>query len=190
MERKIIKISSVKPHPENPNRHPKEQIIELQKSLEQFKQVKNIVTWQGFIIAGHGLVEAAKQKGYKEIEAVDVSEWPEEKAKSFMIADNSLSTMGIIDDDALSCLLSGIIMPGDIPGISESFLEDFFISEDIDFDILEDGEQELKIQSGHTVKMAIFVKDIENIEKALRATGEINRGVALKKICEEYLAKR
>lgn len=62
MKTKKIKLSTLKPHPKNPNAHPENQIKELQNSLDQFDQVKNIVTWQGYVIAGCGLLEAAKKQ--------------------------------------------------------------------------------------------------------------------------------
>lgn len=128
MKLKTVKTSSLKPHESNPNTHPVEQINELQDSLEQFDQVKNIVVWQGQVIAGNGLLMAAKKKGLKEIEIKDVSDWPEEKAIKFMISDNRLAELSIIDDDLLSDLLKDIDEPLDIPGIDENFLDE------LDFD--------------------------------------------------------
>ena len=43
MKLKTVKIKDLIQHPQNPNTHPKEQIDELQDSLKQFDQVKNIV---------------------------------------------------------------------------------------------------------------------------------------------------
>ncbi len=130
MEITTIDLKDIKPHPKNPNQHPKEQLKELQNSLDQFDQVKNIVTWNGYIIAGHGLVEAAKLKGLKTIKAVDVSTWPEEKAMSFMVADNRLPELGIMDDGMLTDLLKGFDDPLDIPGIDDLFLEELGLEVD------------------------------------------------------------
>lgn len=129
MKLKTVKTSSLKPHKSNPNRHPQEQLQELQSSLDQFDQVKNIVVWRGQVIAGCGLLEAAKKQNRAEIEVQDVSDWPEEKAIKFMIADNRLAEIAIMDDEALANLLREFDEPLDVPGIDESFLETIFESE-------------------------------------------------------------
>lgn len=129
MQIKKVKISNLKPHPKNPNGHPQEQLNELQDSLEQFDQVKNIVVWQNKVIAGCGLLGAASKQRRKEIEVQDVSDWPEEKAIKFMIADNRLSELAIMDDDLLAGLFKDMDNPLDIPGIDEDFLEGFDFNE-------------------------------------------------------------
>lgn len=125
-----MKISDLRSHPENPNTHPENQLKELQNSLDQFEQVKNIVIWQGKVIAGNGLMEAAKLQNRTEIEVQDVSDWPEEKAISFMIADNRLQELAIMDNDILSGLITNIDEPLNIPGIDEDLLSDLNLSHD------------------------------------------------------------
>lgn len=124
MKIKKVNISSLKPHPQNPNQHPQEQLNELESSLEQFDQVKNIVVWKNLVIAGNGLLMAAEKQGRKEIEVRDVSDWPEEKAIKFMIADNRLPELTIMDDEILAGLLKDLGDPLDVPGIDEAFLDE------------------------------------------------------------------
>ncbi len=138
MKIKKVNISDLKPYPENPNTHPVEQINELESGLEEFDQVKNIVAWKGLVVAGNGLLKAAKNQGRKTIEVQDVSDWSEEKAIKFMIADNRLAEMAIMDDDILADLLKDLGDPLDVPGIDEAFLE----SLDIEIDIDENEEKE------------------------------------------------
>lgn len=123
MKTQIVKTASLKPHPQNANNHPNYQIIELQKSLEQFDQVKNIVVWQGLVIAGNGLWQAAKKSGQIKIEIKDVSSWPEDKAIKYMIADNRLSELSIIDNQIMSDLLVDMDVPENIPGADEDWLK-------------------------------------------------------------------
>jgi len=183
------KIADIKPHPKNPNTHSGYQVGELSNSLDVFDQVKNIVTWNGYILAGHGLVEAANKKGKKELYAVDVSDWDEEKALSFMAADNRLAELGFIDDNALSGLLNGLKNPLNTPGVDADFLDELsFLSDD--FEIEKEQKEKIDINHGTTVRLVIFVKDISVIEKALSFTKKINRGEALVCVCEEYAKKR
>ena len=136
METKTVKVLSLRCHPDNPNQHPASQVKELQDSLKQFGQVKNIVVWNGQVIAGNGLLEAARAQKKDSIEVHDVSDWPEEKAIKFMITDNRLAELGIMDDDLLAGLLKDLGDPLDVPGIDEAFLDDIGFSED-DIEILE-----------------------------------------------------
>ena len=92
------------------------------ESLGRFGQFKNIVVWNRFILAGHGLVNAAKKKGIDSIKAVDVSHLSEDDAKALMIADNRLPELAIMDDEALKRLLDSVEVPINIPGIDEEFL--------------------------------------------------------------------
>lgn len=97
IESKIIQIDSVKPHPDNYNTHPDEQVSGLGESFSAFDQVKNIVIWRGLILAGNGFWLAMKRAGASEIEAKDVSGWDEDKALAFMQADNEWARKGVRD---------------------------------------------------------------------------------------------
>ena len=138
-----VKISNLKSHPENPNTHPDNQLKELQNSLDQFEQIKNIVVWQGKVIAGNGLMEAARLQNRTEIEVQDVSDWPEEKAISFMIADNRLQELAIMDNDILSGLITNFDEPLNIPGIDEDILSSLNIEYDAVPDDAEDKSSEV-----------------------------------------------
>jgi len=122
MNLKTVTIADLTPHPDNPNTHPTKQIDALAESLDEFTQVKNVVVWQGRILAGHGLVEAAVKSGRLTLDAVDVSDWDEAKATSFMLADIRTPGMAIVDDQILVETLRAIGKPLDIPGFDEDFL--------------------------------------------------------------------
>jgi hypothetical protein len=130
MKLKTTKISDLMPHSKNCNQHPEEQLTELENSLDQFEQVKNIVVWNGKVIAGNGLLEAVKRQGKDTIEVQDVSHWSEEKAIKYMIADNRLPELAIMDDDLLSGLLAEFDEPLDIPGVDENLLDELDFGDD------------------------------------------------------------
>ena len=81
MNLKTVTIADLKPHPDNPNTHPTKQIDALGDSLDEFDQVKNVVTWRGLMLACHAVREAAIKSGRLTLDAVDVSHWDEAKAK-------------------------------------------------------------------------------------------------------------
>lgn len=122
MELITINIDDYKPYPTNPNSHPDAQLVELGRSLEEFDQVKNVVVWQGHYIAGHGLVEAARRLGMAHLAAVDVSHWDRKRAEAFMVADNRLPELAVMNFDILGDLLKSFDDPLEIPGIDADFL--------------------------------------------------------------------
>lgn len=124
MKLKQFDIEAIKPHPENYNRHPESQLTELVKSLDQFDQFKNIVVWNGLIIAGNGLYEAAKRKGLKKIYAIDRSDLSESQAKALLIADNATNAISEPDLSQLKVLLDGLD-DIEIPGVNDDFFEVF-----------------------------------------------------------------
>jgi len=91
---KRIKIADYKAHPKNPNGHPVDQLGQLGQSLKDYGQYKNVVVWQDYFLAGHGLVAAAQQRGLTELVAVDVSHLSEADALGLMAADNRLAETG------------------------------------------------------------------------------------------------
>lgn len=115
----------LKPHPDNYNEHPPEQIEHLVHSLQDFDQVKNIVVWKGFILAGHGLVEAALAANRPEIEYQDVSDWPEDKAKAFLFVDNEVTRLARPDYARLHALIGEAKARGQpLHGITPERLEE------------------------------------------------------------------
>lgn len=146
MELQKVKIDSLQPHPDNYNRHTEEQLVELGKSLEQFNQFKNIVVCHNTIIAGHGLVEAAKRKDMTEIYALVRDDLTIEEQKKLLIADNATAAIALPDVNALQELMSS--MPGvdDIPGVTDEFLHSIQVSQASDINIddlfVEDNEGE------------------------------------------------
>jgi hypothetical protein len=116
------KIADLKPHPKNYNTHSEEQIEELCKSLKKFKQFKNVIVCKGKILAGHGLIEAAKRLEMKEIDAQVLDNLSEKEQMEIIIADNVLPTHAVPDYKKLNSLLSEI---GDdeTPGVTEEWLK-------------------------------------------------------------------
>lgn len=121
MNLQAVNIAELTPHPENYNRHSEAQIDELVKSLDAFEQFKNIVVCRGRILAGHGLVEAAKRKGMTQIYALIRDDLTEAQQRALLIADNALPLMSDADADALAALLAQTA-DVDIPGVTDEWL--------------------------------------------------------------------
>jgi len=144
MQLQKIAISDLKPHPMNYNTHPENQLRELEKSLEQFDQFKNIVVCNNTIIAGHGLVEAAKRKGMTEIYALVRNDLTEDQQKALLVADNATPFLAIPDTEALEDLLKSIpdISFDDMPGMTHEWLESMDVSLDGLFDTSSSDEDD------------------------------------------------
>jgi len=96
-------INELLPHPRNYRRHPEHQLAILRESLRVHGQQKPVViTPDGTILAGHGLVEAAKLEGWEGI-ACHVYDGPYPDA--FVVLDNRASDLAEDDEAALAQLL-------------------------------------------------------------------------------------
>lgn len=97
-----VNLQNLKPDPENARKHPEANISAIKKSLKKFGQRKPIVTWNNYVIAGNGTVEAAKQLGWTEILIAPVpAEWSHEQARAYSLADNQTSDLAEWDSKML-----------------------------------------------------------------------------------------
>lgn len=121
----IIAIESLIPHPRNYNRHSDRQLSNLEQSLGEWGQYKNVVIdGKNRIIAGHGVVEAARRKGMTEIEVKRYSHLTEAESLSLLIADNEIARQADANNIALASLLEELRKTGDsVPGVDEEALE-------------------------------------------------------------------
>jgi len=98
-------LRDLKPHPENYRSHPPDQLDHIKHSLTELGQYKNVVVKpDGTILAGHGVVTAARELGWEKI-AVRVFDGTPEQCRLLMIADNELSRRAEDDDRMLTELL-------------------------------------------------------------------------------------
>ena len=99
----LRRIADLRPHPRNYRRHPEHQLAILRESLRVHGQQKPVViTPDGTILAGHGLVEAARAEGWSEI-ACHVYDGPYPEA--LLAIDNRASDLAEDDEAALAQLL-------------------------------------------------------------------------------------
>jgi hypothetical protein len=64
-----LRIADLKAHPKNYNVHPPEQLDQLVKSVRRHGPYRNaVVSADGYILAGHGILQAARAEGY--------TDWP------------------------------------------------------------------------------------------------------------------
>jgi DNA modification methylase len=105
----MVALADLAPHPRNYNRHPAAQVRKLAQSLRKFGQVRSVVVWRSTILAGHGVVEAAKSLKWQHIRAdVLPDDYPEHLALAYVAADNELARQGDPDMAQLATILEEV----------------------------------------------------------------------------------
>ena len=113
-----VNIESIKPHPRNYKSHPADQLEHLKKSITDNGIYRNvIVASDNTILAGHGVVTAAKALG---LTSVPILRLPIHSghisAIKLLTADNEVSHLGEVDDRALTNILKEIMDASDLMG--------------------------------------------------------------------------
>lgn len=104
---KLISISALKPHPQNPNKHPKQQLELLAKIIKEqgWRAPITVSNLSGYIIRGHGRMEAAQLLGLDKVPVEYQNYKTEEDEKADLIADNKIAELAEMDDDTLKALM-------------------------------------------------------------------------------------
>ena len=98
-EIQIVDIASLVLNPKNNNKHPKEQIERLAKLIE-FQGFRNPVVVSnrtGFVVAGHGRIEAAKMAGLKEVPVMFQDFENEAQEYAYLTSDNAIASWAELD---------------------------------------------------------------------------------------------
>ena len=145
MEIKTVKISELRPHPKNPRVHPDSAIEKLERSIKEFGWTNPIlVSADGYILAGHARLKAAKQAGLKEVPVIHL---PLEgaKAEAYMIADNRLQDETDWDHEKLKDLLQELDtgeLDLELTGFDMDEIEDLMTQFHVPGEIVEDAAPE------------------------------------------------
>jgi DNA modification methylase len=103
-EIQLVDIDSLVLNPKNNNKHPKEQIERLAKII-QYQGFRNPVVVSkrtGFVLAGHGRIEAAKIAGLKEIPAMFQEFDNEAQEYAYLTSDNAIASWAELDLSAVN----------------------------------------------------------------------------------------
>ncbi len=107
---KLCPPDSLRAHPRNYNQHPKQQLNLLAK-LIQFQGFRHpivVSNLSGFVIAGHGRLEAAKLLGMTEV-PVDFQDFEnEDQELQHLVADNQIAELATQDQGELLSILKDL----------------------------------------------------------------------------------
>ncbi len=104
----LVDVEKLVPNPRNPNRHPESQIKLLAKIIKAqgFRNPIVVSKRSGFVIKGHGRLDAAKLLEMLAV-PVDFQTYESEAAEwADMIADNRIAEIAETDEDELKALLT------------------------------------------------------------------------------------
>lgn len=122
MQIEPVALALLRPPPRNTRRHPEAQITEFCRALLMFGQTRPIVIdEEGMVLAGNGLVEAAKKLEWAEVQAIRMRGLSEADKSKLILSDNKIFQMGVDDYDAIKSIL-GSLGDYDVPGFDEELL--------------------------------------------------------------------
>ncbi|MFE8034372.1 hypothetical protein [Thiohalocapsa marina] len=181
-------------HPDNWRIHPEHQQQVMEGVLSDLGWIQHVVVSErsGRIVDGHLRVMLAKASGQSSVPVVYVDLDPADEAKALASFD-SVAALADLDADALMRALASF---DSVDGHLDVFFADLAreASDAIDAVSESPGESSgstasrKRIQRGEdTVKVVLSVPQVETVERALRATGNMNRGSAPEDICRDYL---
>lgn len=193
----------LQPDPKNARRHTLRNKSLIRQSLEELGAFRSIaVDGDDIIRAGNGVYEQAKELGLKvrvieaapdELIAVKRSDLTGDKAERAALFDNRTAETSEWDESVLALLAS--TEPDVIDGIFDGgeladLLEEAEKTEQQMAELGGEGKKSNKRDFGNPkekIRPVLHVSQLADFERAIRATGQINRGEAIMTICREYL---
>lgn len=110
MELKVeyVNIDTIKPYKRNAKTHPKEQIEQIKKSIQEFGNCDPIGVWHGEIVEGHGRYLALKELGETTIPIIRLDSLTDEQRRAYGLVHNQLTMNSPWDLPALDLELADI----------------------------------------------------------------------------------
>lgn len=144
-----MKLADLKRPERNVRMHTEKQLVELERSVRMFGQIRPIVVDDGLVIlAGNGLYETLLRLGWEEGDVLQMEGLTENQKKKLMLADNKIYGLGVDDLESFDIFLEELKDDLDIPGFDEGLLRSMVsqageVSEKLqEYGTLDDGEIE------------------------------------------------
>lgn len=177
---KMVKVEDLKPNPRNPNQHPSNQIAMLARIITEngWRAPITVSTRSGYIVRGHGRLQAAIEAGLTEC-PVDFQDYEsDEQELQDLLADNRIAELSENDGELLNDILKELSESGadiELTGFTDLDIDFGSEIEDMNVDDVEDKESSI----GKLVindKRYVVAEDeaelfIERIEEWIAETG-------------------
>lgn len=107
-------LADLRPHPRNYHVHPEQELEHLAESLREHGVYRNVVVARdNTILAGHGVVAAARRVGLDSLPVVRLDLAPNDpRALKVVIRDNEIGRLAEVDDVGLAHLLESLEIAG------------------------------------------------------------------------------
>ena len=99
LEVKYVDIETIKPYKNNAKQHPKEQIEQIKKSIQEFGMIDPIGVWNNEIVEGHGRLIACQELGIKEVPIIRLDQLTDEQRRAYALVHNQLTLNSDNDPD-------------------------------------------------------------------------------------------
>lgn len=187
-----VDINTIKPYKNNAKKHPREQIDQIKKSIQEFGNNDPIAVWNNEIVEGHGRYLALQELGGGTIPIIRLDELTDEQRKAYTLVHNKLTMNSDFDFN---------ILDSEIAELDIDMSEFGFDSIDVDSDMfgtdfsLPDGEKSPFMQVTFTLsnEQAEQIKQIIKIAKEEKITKQYDNynndnenGNALYAVCREW----
>ena len=103
-----VKLSEIKPYSGNAKTHPREQIEQIKKSINEVGFNDPIGVWHGEIVEGHGRYMAAQELGLEIVPIIRLDSLTDEQRRAYALIHNKLTMNSDFDFDLLNIELEGI----------------------------------------------------------------------------------
>jgi DNA modification methylase len=127
----LAKVKDLIPHPRNYRKHPPDQIKHLIESMRQHGFYRNVVVAADgkTILAGHGVVQAAKEAGLEEVLVVSLPIGANDpRALKLIAGDNEIANLAEVDRQSLQSLLQDV-KTLDVDGLVGSGFDDSMLKD-------------------------------------------------------------
>ena len=128
---KLVPLAELKPHPKNPNTHPKKQIDLLAEIIRRQGWRAPVVVSKrsGFVVAGHGRLLAAKSAGLK-FAPVNYQNFPTDATEiEHLLADNKIAELSETSEGILRDLLKDTTLDPALTGYDQTALDALLASD-------------------------------------------------------------
>ena len=103
-----VNIKELKIYKKNAKKHPKEQIEQIKKSIEEFGMCDPIGVWGNEIVEGHGRFKACKELGIEIVPIIRLDHLTDEQRRAYNLVHNKLTMNSDFDIELLDDELKDI----------------------------------------------------------------------------------
>lgn len=192
---KMVDVEAIVPNPKNANRHSIEQIERLTKLIKYqgFRNPLIVSNRTGFLVVGHGRLEAAINLGMKQVPVIKQDFENEAQEYAYLVSDNEIARWSELDKQSVFENMETLDLDIEMLGI-----ENFEDIDPMEVDLPEIGEGDKEDQK---MTFTLHASQVEQVERAINKVkskykdyyqnefNENSNGNALAYMCELFNTK-